>query len=164
MDYIQLLQKNLQSLSEGKISDLLFDEIFNLDEEIIKLQSEQIEQSKGYNGKDLYNPNYASGTYSENTQWYADNNNPYPSLTRKPKDKKYNFIWGGEFVEGFGLRKEGDGVEIYSEGAYSTRTLGKTGFFQGYTNMFGLDEKNTATIESEVLYFVLEKVILKIYG
>jgi hypothetical protein len=162
MDYIQLLQNNIKNLSENEINNLLFDEFFKLEDEISDLNLKQIEQSKGFDYQELDSNTY-NGTYSENTQAYADLGNPYPSLTRKPKGEKYNFLWSGNFAKGFGIRKEGDGIETYSNGAYSTTTFGKTAFFQSYNNMFGLNEKNTITIESEVMYYVLEKIILKIY-
>ena len=162
MDYIQLLQKRINSISESNIESMLFEEFFNLEDKIADLNLKQIERSKGFDDKELYSSQF-SGYYSETTQGFADRNDPYPSLTKKTGGEKYNFLWSGDFARGFGIRKTKLGIETFSEGAYSSRTLGKTSFFQSYENMFGLNSENTATIENEVLYYVFEKTLNNIY-
>lgn len=162
MDYIQLLQKRIQSLNESKISNLVYDEYFNLKDEIIRLQIQQIQEHDGFDDGVLKNriKKFEKGTYSASTQLFADLRNPYPSLTRKPKGELYNFTWSGDFLANFRLKRQNKGLEIYSTG---TGSGDKREFFEGYSNMFGLDSENTATIESEVLYYVLEKTLLHLY-
>lgn len=162
MDYIQVLQKNIQNVNDSYILSLIQDEYFNLEDKMSDLNLKQIEQHEGFDDKELKIDTW-NGEYSGSTQSYADRQIPYPSLTKKPAGEKYNFLWSGDFRKGFGLRKDGENLELFSSGAYSTRTLGKTSFFQSYENMFGLNTENSATIESEVLYYVLEKTFLKIF-
>ena len=64
-------------------------------------------------------------------------------------------------MENFRIKRQNKGIEIYSTG---TGSGGKKAFFEDYENMFGLNSENTATVNSEVLLFVLEKIVLKIYG
>ena len=160
MDYIQLLQKRIQSLNDNVIEGLIFDEFFNLENEILALQRSQIENHEGFDDRSLERFSGEDSRYAYTTQWYADNNRPYPSLTPKRGGDKYNFVWGGDFMGNFRMKRQNKGLELYSTG---TGSGGKKAFFEDYENMFGLNSENTATIESEVLYYVFEKVINKLY-
>ena len=121
MDYIQLLQKRINSITESNIESMIFDEFFSLEDKITDLNLKQIERSKGFDDKELYSSKF-KGYYSDTTQDFADAAIPYPSLTKKPRGEKYNFLWSGDFARGFGIRKTKLGIETFSEGAYSTRT------------------------------------------
>ena len=52
MDYIQLLQKRINSISESNIESMLFEEFFNLEDKIADLNLKQIERSKGFDDKE----------------------------------------------------------------------------------------------------------------
>lgn len=159
MDYIQLLQRRLERLSESKISNYVFDEFFRLEPKILDLQRNQIENHQGFDDKRLFSWSHMSGRYSPTTQTFASLASPSP-LTSKPAGEKYNFVWSGDFMSGFDMRKAKDGLEIFSTG---TGSGGKQSFFESYANMFGLNSENTETIESEVLYYVLEKTFREVY-
>jgi hypothetical protein len=161
MDYIQLLQKRLQGLNDNVISGFVYDEYFKLEDKITELQISQIRNHKGFDDK-ILNNGYGN-SYAKSTQDYADRQVPYASRTKKTAGNPYNFEWGGDFIDNFSIRKKNKGIEIFSYGALSTVTAGKTEFFQSYDNMFGLNTENTSTIESEVLYYVLEKTFTRLY-
>lgn len=116
----------------------------------------QIDASTGFDDKSLYNPEY-KGTYSKNTSISAFRKGLY-----KPVGDKYDFQWTGRFRSGFEILDRPAGYAIDSVGAYGND--GKTEFFEGYQNMFGLDSANTASVESEVVYYVLNKVLNQVYG
>lgn len=162
MDYVQLLQKRLQTINESNIEKSFFDEFFKLEDVILEMQRTQIDNFKGFDGKRLNNKIslFSKGKYREATQGYADENNPYPSLTGKSKGEDYNFVWGGDFMGNFRMKRQNKGLELFSTG---TGSGAKQDFFEGYTNMFGLDKNNTSTIEGEVMYYVLDKILTKLY-
>jgi len=162
MDYIQLLQQRIQSVNDNVILGLIYDEYFKLEDKITQLQRLQISKHEGFDDKILHS-NLYDGFYAKSTQAFADAENPYASKTSKSRGSAYNFVWGGEFFDGFKIKKEKEGIGLFSSGAYSTRSNGKTEFFESYDNMFGLNTENTATIENEVLYYVLEKTFSKLY-
>ena len=157
MDYIQQWQQNLKQASqEGNLRRLIDDAIYDLTPEILAMNLAQIDASAGFDDKSLHNPGY-KGTYSKNTSISAFSKGLY-----KPAGSKYDFQWTGRFRSGFEILDRPTGYAIDSAGAYGSD--GKTEFFEGYENMFGLDSANTATIENEVLYYVLEKSLNQIYG
>jgi hypothetical protein len=161
MDYIQLLQQRIQIVNDNVITGLIYDEYFKLEPEIIKLQKEQLDKGIGFDDGFLKsgNSNF-KGVYSATTSNFASLDQPYPSLTSKTAGQKYNFVWGGDFMNNFRIKRQNKGLEIYSTG---TGSGDKQAFFEGYTNMFGLNSENTSTIESEVLYYVYEKVFTRLY-
>ena len=155
MDYIQLLQQRIQSVNDNVILGLIDEEVFRLSDKIIDLNLNQIENSKGFDDKSLKNPFY-KGRYSEVSSSIAFRHGEF-----KPVGGLYDFDFTGDFKRGFNIKDVPKGYEIESFGAYGGD--GKTEFFEGYDNMVGLNTENTATIESEVLYYVLEKTFSKLY-
>ena len=83
MDYIQLLQKRINSISENAIERDIFDEFFKLEKVIVDMQQNQISQHQGFDDRKLERFSGEDSKYKYTTQWYADNNIPYPSLTSK---------------------------------------------------------------------------------
>lgn len=160
MDYIQLLQKRINSISENAIERDIFDEFFKLEKVIVDMQQNQISQHQGFDDRKLERFSGEDSKYKYTTQWYADNNIPYPSLTSKPGGEDYNFVWGGDFMGNFRMKRQNKGLELYSTGTGSGL---KEAFFEDYKNMFGLNSENTATIENEVLFYVFEKTLNNIY-
>lgn len=164
MDYIQELQQRLkQASSEANLRKLIDDGFYKVAPDIIALNIEQIEYHQGFDDKPMVNtiknakgkPKYP-GVYSKFTQDYAQGTN-----TSKSPGKAYDFNWTGDFLGNFNIKAVGKGFATYSTG---TGSGDKKEFFEGYNNMFGLNPENTATIESEVEYYVLDKVLSKIYG
>lgn len=168
MDYIQELQQRLtQVSSEGNLRNLIDKGILELRSEIIALNIAQIDQHDGFDDKPMVNTIKVrrgkrkgelayKGVYSQATEEFAEGAN-----TSKSAGKPYDFNWYGDFLGNFALKAVGKGFATYSTGTGSGT---KREFFEGYNNMFGLNTQNTATIESEVEYYVLEKVLSKMYG
>ena len=165
MDYIQQWQQNLKQASqEGNLRRLIDVEIYRLAPQIIALNIAQIEAHQGFDDKPMVNDIRIRsgkrkgelafpGTYSEKTQEFSGG--------VKTKGDPYDFNWHGDFLGNFNIKAVGKGFSTYSTG---TGSGDKQEFFEGYKNMFGLDTENTATIENEVLYYVLEKSLNQIYG
>ena len=53
MDYIQLLQKRINSISENAIERDIFDEFFKLEKVIVDMQQNQISQHQGFDDAPL---------------------------------------------------------------------------------------------------------------
>lgn len=154
MDYIQLLQKRINGINDNTISALIDEEFWKLKNEIVVLQEQQLMTQKGFDDKKLYSRDF-SGVYSEKTEEIADNEGLF-----KRAGSPYNFKWTDSFVKGLGIQKKHKGWEIFSSGIKEEE---KKDFFESYDNMFGLNSDNTATIESEVLYYVFEKIVNRLY-
>jgi len=163
VDYIQELQQKLNRLkSEASLRNLIDNGFYQAQPKIVELNIAQIEEHKGFDDKPLVNtikkvngkPKFP-GTYSKFTQEFAEGAN-----TSKSAGKPYDFNWYGDFLGNFELKAVGKGFATYSTG---TGSGDKKEFFEGYNNMFGLNPENTATIESEVEYYVLEKILSEIY-
>lgn len=159
MDYIQQLQFNLKNQSqEGNIRGLIDDEFFRLADKITELNISQIDAHEGFDDKPLENTNPVyDGVYSKATSAYASMDQ---ANTPKPTGSPYNFNWTGNFLGNFHIKAVAKGFVPYSTG---TGGGDKQRFFEGYRNMFGLNTENTSIIETEVLYFVLEKILSKVY-
>lgn len=162
MDYVQILQSRLNQINESSLENIAIEKLMAMQDKIVNLQKMQLALGQGFDDSRLFSTIF-SGRYAKATQGYADREDPYPSLTSKPKGVNYNFMWGGEFMAGFGVQKETTGVSIFSTGAESSRTIGKTEFFESYTNMFGLNTNNTYTVLSEVKLYVLQKTLENLY-
>lgn len=160
MDYIQLLQKRINSISENAIERDIFDEFFKLEKVIVDMQQNQISKHQGFDDTPLQRKSRKISRYKSSTQGFADRNDPYPSLLPKRDGDPYNFTWGGDFMSNFRIKRQNKGLELFSTGTGSGL---KEAFFEDYKNMFGLNSENTATIENEVLYYVFEKNLNNIY-
>lgn len=157
MDYIETWQKSLNQQSQkNNVLNLIDEKIFNLSDKIIELNLLQIENSQGFNDRGLYNPNY-KGVYSKATSQMG-----FAKGLFKPIGGLYDFKVTGKFKSGFEIIDKPTGFGIDSTGAYGSD--GKTEFFEGYTNMFGLNTQNTTTIMDEVEYYVLDKILSNVYG
>lgn len=160
MHYIELMTNRLKKINENTIRRDVFDEIFKLEDKIIDFQIAQIDDHEGSDDNDLSRKSGQDSLYKKRTQWYADNNIPYPSLTKKQESTRYNFVWGGDFINNFKIKRQNKGIEIYSTG---TGAGDKLRFFQDYQNMFGLNTYHSEIILNEVMYYVLIKQLEKIY-
>jgi hypothetical protein len=134
--------------------DLLQDETVRIiernEDEIIKLNIDNIEQGEGSDGKLLKNSNpIFQGTYKLSTQLINQN---------KRAGDLYNFFDSGDFLGNFKVDVSSDltKVFIYSTGTGSGQ---KADFFKGYNNLFGLDilgqkKLNYEIIKPQLLTFI----------
>ncbi len=164
MDYIQILQEKLTEQSqESNIRKLIDEKFFELEPKILSMNIEQIEDHTGSDGQRLKNDNSKySGVYSETTfaiSLHSRYTSPYPLLP-KNTGMPYNWVWTGDFLGNFKMRPVAQGFEIYSTG---TGSGDKKAFFDGYKNLYGLIEGDKNIIYTEVLNWVYETIMLKVY-
>lgn len=164
MYYLELMKKRLEKINDNSIKKDVFEEILKLQDKIVDFQINQIDDHEGSDDKDLERKSGENSIYKNNTQWYADNETPSPSLTKKKEGERYNFVWGGDFIDNFRIKRQDKGIEIYSTGIGGGEdSLDKLRFFQDYNNMFGLNSYHSDLILQEVKLYVLLKNIEKIY-
>ena len=112
--------------------------------EIINLNIIKIEQGKGSDGGLLDNKIsiFSDGRYKLGTQLL--------NSSKKAGDL-YTFIETGDFVSNFQVELSSDltKVNIFSTGE---GTGLKKSFFSGYTNLYGLDDKDANKLNYEIIY------------
>jgi hypothetical protein len=160
MEYLKSLSYRLKKINDNTIRKDVFEEILKLEDKIIGFQKDQIDNHEGFDDKDLKRESQEDSLYAPSTQWFADNKRPYPSLTKKPSGERYNFVWGGDFMNNFRIKRQDKGIEIYSTG---TGIDDKLRFFEDYKNMFGLNTYHSEIILEEVFYYVMMKNLKNIY-
>lgn len=122
--------------------------------EIIALNIEQIDDSRGSDGKMLKNRDSRfKGIYTLATQMMDDGQGA-PKIAGDP----YNFVKTGAFINGFELQISNDltKASIFSTG---TGSGDKKSFFDGYNNMFGLDKENERKMNYDIIKPELDKFI-----
>lgn len=124
--------------------------IYQNEDKIIRMNTSQFEQGKGSDDKELFNKNpLFDGIYSLSTA-LSDN--------RKIAGDLYNFYNTGNFLRGLqvdvlpSLTK----ISIFSTG---TGSGDKSIFFAGYTNLYGLDQKNNKILQYQIILPELTKWI-----
>jgi len=153
------LKKALQlseKINENELSTNLFDYIIALKKEFIKLNIEQVHNHKDSKEQLLKNKNSNySGVYTKATEEIASAASPKPLTTKRAGDP-YNFVWGGDFMNGFYLYKRNQEIIIGSTG---TGTGLKEEFFKGYEHLFGLTEQNLKeVVESKLLPLFIKNI------
>lgn len=137
-DYLQRakeVRSNLLDESE--------DIIYKNENRIVQLQTSQLDNGMGEDDKILDNANpIFKGVYSMYTQML------YPN---KIAGELYDFNLTGSFLSGLQLQVSNDKLsfEVFSTG---TGVGDKKKFFDGYRNLFGLDNKNAKIVNWEILY------------
>ena len=144
------------------VRDHLLEEIERItyanENEIIRLQTNQIDDSIGFDGKPLKNAHpLFDGVYSLATQFYAEGQN---YMAPKIAGQKYNFLATGDFFRGMDINVSDDitKINIFSTGTGSGR---KSQFFKGYTNLFGLVDNNTKIVNYDIILPELQKFVKK---
>lgn len=128
------------------------------EKEIVRLNTSQFEEGIGSDGKILKNSNKRySGRYTYFTQQVAFYENP---IAPKKEGYLYNFAWNGDFLSGMYVDFKSNGqYSIFSNGM---GTGSKLSFFNGFNNLFGLNddskEKLRRIIEKEVKEFIKSKL------
>lgn len=163
MDYIDEIRTRLiQETSPSNIDLLIEEKMFSLEEKITSLNIAQIEDHTSADGSRLKNDNELySGIYKPATANYAALGIPTVPLMPKVAGQPYNFLWTGEFIPNFHIRKVGNDFEIYSTGTGSGL---KKEFFDGYKNLFGLITGDENMIFEEVAEFVNNTIADRVYG
>ena len=152
MNFLEV-QKNALNLSPQKVSDDLFVKVKQLEDYFFDLNIQQLEQSEGADNTALINRNNKySGFYTEATEAISKES-PFPKA-KKIAGQPYNFLWEGDFIEGFTMKVINESVEIFSTGTGSGT---KKSFFDGYKNLFGLnDQKLRIAIDEKIRPFIIE--------
>ena len=123
--------------------------IMNHENDIIRLNTSQFEEGRGSDNKELINSEKGySGRYTYYTQIISLFEHP---VAPKKEGKLYNFAWTGDFLRGLQLKilPSKYQFDILSTG---TGSGGKKSFFDGYTNLFGLNKNNTEIVNWELIY------------
>lgn len=143
-------------INENDLEKGLFDYIIALKHEFIRLNIKQIDDHQDSKGKLLQNNDPAySGIYTKATEEIATAINPKP-LTSKRAGDPYNFVWGGDFMNGFYLYQKNNQIVLGSTG---TGTGLKEEFFKGYENLFGLTEENLReVVKSKLLPLFIRNI------
>lgn len=126
--------------------------IYRNEAKIISLNADQFTDGMGSDGKVLFNKNpIYDGFYSLQTSLLNN---------RKTAGSLYDFNVTGDFLRGLQLEVKPNLVQlnIFSTG---TGTGDKSIFFAGYTNLFGLDNKNNRILNYEIIKPELLKWIKK---
>jgi hypothetical protein len=135
--------KNLKFV-QSKILDETERIVMSNENEIINLNIIKIEQGKGSDGGLLDNKIsiFSDGRYKLGTQLL--------NSSKKAGDL-YTFIETGDFVSNFQVELSSDltKVNIFSTGE---GTGLKKSFFSGYTNLYGLDDKDANKLNYEIIY------------
>jgi len=116
--------------------------IFKNENKIVQLQTSQLDDGMGENDNFLFNKNPVyKGLYTLYTQML------YPE---KISGTLYTFNLTGDFLSSLQLKMSNDKLsfEIFSTG---TGSGAKKAFFDGYTNLFGLDNKNAQIVNYNIL-------------
>lgn len=133
--------KNLEKLDEKTVLNSIFAAVKKAEKLFLDANKSQLLKGENSEGKIV-------GEYSQYTEGFADRDG---ILTPKTPNSPYNFNWTGEFLKGFLLNVDGDGVTISSSGI---GTGGKRDFLTN-ENLFGLTDENLSKIiKDEIIPFV----------
>lgn len=138
-----------------EVRNSLLDEVENIvyrnENNIIKLNTKQIENHIGFDDKTLENSNSRfSGFYKMNSFTESGGFHKQGEL--------YDFTNSGDFFRGFNVRVLPNltQIEINSTG---TGSGDKSIFFKGYDNIFGLTNKNQYILNYEIILPELQKFV-----
>lgn len=91
-----------------------------------------------------------TGHYKPATIAFAKQGIPSLPITTKTVGSAYNFTWDGDFFRQFKLLKDGNDFSLFSDGQ-NTNPFKKK-FFDGYDNLYGLNNKNEEILNWEIIY------------
>lgn len=126
--------------------------IYAKEKEILNLNIQKIELGQGSNGAILKNTNSIfSGRYS----MYTNLLNP-----NKRAGELYNFFNTGDFLNNMQIEVLPNltQLKIFSTG---TGSGAKSIFFQGYTNLYGLDQSDQNKLNYEIILPEIQKFVNK---
>jgi hypothetical protein len=143
-----------------EVKNSLLDEVekivYRNENKIIKLNTSQIDQHIGFDGKTLENTNSLfSGFYRQNN--FTDSGGFHQA------GEKYDFTDTGDFFRGFNIEVLPNltQIEINSTG---TGSGDKASFFRGYYNIFGLTTQNQYILNYEIILPELQKFVKQKIG
>lgn len=145
--------RKLQAV-RGRVS-VEFDSIVMKNEhKIIRMNASQFEDGRGSDGQALINSNpLFTGRYQLLTVFMAQERRP---VAPKVVGELYNFAWTGDFLSNMVVESKKNKIKIYSTGTGSGE---KAAFFNGYKNLFGLDDENMRKLNNEIIMPELKKFI-----
>lgn len=145
-------QKRSRNLKASQVRRDFYKYIRSIESVFINLNVEQLENSKGSDGNLLEHKDSQKykGVYAESTQGFA---NLDGITTPKTAGDPYNFLWSGDFLDGFELFIKNGDLELFSTG---TGSGDKKEFFDGYEHLFSLTDENLYKVIDESLlpYFL----------
>jgi hypothetical protein len=143
-----------------EVRNSLLDEVekivYRNENKIIKLNTSQIDQHIGFDGKALENTNSLfTGFYRQNN--FTDIGGFHQA------GEKYDFTETGDFFRGFNIEVLPNltQIEINSTG---TGSGDKASFFRGYYNIFGLTTQNQYILNYEIILPELQKFVKQKIG
>jgi hypothetical protein len=145
LDYINKLQS-----VRNRLQDETEKIIYKNENKIIQLNTKQIDDFIGFDGKELKNTDSKyRGIYTLSTQLI----NPL-----KVAGNPYNFNDTGNFFSGFYIEVSNDLTKVIIDST-GTGTGQKADFFKGYNNIFGLTNQNQYILNYEIILPELQKFI-----
>ena len=130
--------------------------VYANENKIIRLNTQQIEEHIGFDGKPLENSNRIySGSYRTS---FFNALGDY-----RQAGQPYTFLDTGDFYKGFYIDLDSTltKLEINSTG---TGAGDKAQFFRGYYNIFGLTQQNQNTLNYEIILQEIQKFIKQKIG
>lgn len=136
-----------------KLRDSLLDEseriVYQNEDVIIRLQTGQIDEGIGSDGKPLKNSNSLfSGRYTLSTQLMSEGRS---LLAPKIAGELYNFLATGAFMSGWNIELSADKTQVYITNN-GTGSGDKKAFFDGYKDsLIGLDKENEEVLNYDII-------------
>lgn len=146
-----------------RLRDSLLDEseriIYENENIIIRLQTQQIEEGIGSDGKALKNRNpLFSGRYTLATQLISEGQ---PLLAPKIAGELYNFLATGSFLSGYQIELDSTKTKVIISNT-GTGSGAKKSFFDGYGDQLqGLDKENSEYLNYDILLPKLQEFAQK---
>jgi len=137
--YINIHRVNFEKVVE--------DTIYSVENEIVRLNAEQMQDGKGKDGNNLKHRNSKkyTGVYKSLTEEIAQSESP---ILPKRAGELYNFGWTGDFLSNLQIKVKNKEIEIFSTG---TGAGDKAIFFGGFTTLFGLNAKSRTELIDKTL-------------
>lgn len=147
--------------SATRLRDNILDEtekiVYANENIIIRLQTEQIEQGRGNDGKPLRNRNpLFTGRYTLSTQLVSQEKN---LLAPKIAGELYNFLATGAFLSSFEVEVDASKTKVIIINT-GTGSGQKADFFQGYGDkLLSLDDENSERLNFDIILPKLQEFV-----
>ena len=144
MATIRQVYKNIHAVKFDRVVE---ETIKSCEDEIIRLNVDQMQDGKGKDDADLKHTDSKKyrGVYKPLTQEIAETD---PTVLPKRAGELYNFGWTGAFLSNFEVKVDNKEYEIFSTG---TGGGDKAEFFRGFRNLFGLNKKSRTLLVENTL-------------
>lgn len=144
MATIRQVYKNIHAVNFDKVVE---DTIYSVEDEIIKLNVNQMQDGKGKDSSNLKHKNSKkyTGVYKSLTQEIAESES---TVLPKRAGELYNFGWTGDFLSNMQIKVENKEIDIFSTGAGAGD---KAIFFGGFPTLFGLNKESRSILIENTL-------------